>query len=72
MNLPAHIIMCSAPSTNLPAHGTKSLDPSLYHYCLALPKPRQEKFMYRVYRLAERTSLLSTTRCRNLQAAPIA
>ena len=29
MNLPTHIIMCSPPSMNLPAHGTTSHDPSL-------------------------------------------
>jgi len=28
MNLPAHIITCSPPSMNLPAHGTASPDPS--------------------------------------------
>jgi len=29
MNLSAHIITCSPPSMNLPAHGTTFLDPSL-------------------------------------------
>jgi len=31
MNLPAHIITCSPPSMNLPAHGTASPGPSLHH-----------------------------------------
>jgi len=29
MNLLAHIITCSSPSMNLPAHGTTSPDPSI-------------------------------------------
>jgi len=29
MHLPTHIITCSPPSMNLPAHGTTSPDPSL-------------------------------------------
>jgi len=61
MNLTAHIIMCSSSSMNLPAHGTKSPDPSLtsqhdnkskksswLRYRLGLPKRRQEKILRRL------------------------
>jgi len=56
MNLPAHIITCSPPSMNLPAHGTPSPDPIIaplretthanhwqQHYLLAQTKRRQAK-----------------------------
>jgi len=31
MNLPTHMIMCSPPSMNLPAHDTSSPEPSPHH-----------------------------------------
>jgi len=47
MNLPAHIIMCSAPSMNLPAHGTTSPNPSP-HQCVQTTHASQKLQRYRL------------------------